>query len=139
VKTTVVLTDNTDAEIEAEVVDPAKSIALQAPSLGDRPVTPANQLVKGLGGNPDIVDVLLDDDYTLVNPTGGTDGQLRRWRFTQDATGSRMVTLGDKFRIPSSATSPLAFSTDAGAMDILAAMFNEPADKWDVVTFIPGY
>jgi hypothetical protein len=49
------------------------------------------------------------------------------------------VTLGSKFVIPSSATSPLPFSTAANAMDILAATYHAGRDKWDIIAFVPGY
>ena len=58
---------------------------------------------------------------------------------TQDGSGNRGVTLGGKFVIPSSATSPLPWSTAANKMDILAATYHSGRDKWDVVAFVPGY
>lgn len=87
----------------------------------------------------DIFDVTLTGNATLANPTNPVDGKTIRWRIQQDATGSRTVTLGNKFVIPSSATSPLPFSTAANAMDILAATYHAGRDKWDVVAFVMGY
>ena len=63
----------------------------------------------------DIIDVTLTGNATLANPTNPTDGKTIRWRIRQDGTGNRAVTLGNKFVIPSSATSPLPFSTAANA------------------------
>jgi hypothetical protein len=67
------------------------------------------------------------------------DGKTLRWRIRQGGTGSRAVTLGNKFVIPSSATSPLSFSTAANVMDILAATYHAGRDKWDVIAFVMGY
>jgi hypothetical protein len=87
----------------------------------------------------DIFDVTLTGNATLANPTNPADGKTIRWRIRQDATGSRTVTLGNKFVIPSSATSPLPFSTAANKMDILAATYHAGRDKWDIVAMVPGY
>lgn len=87
----------------------------------------------------DIFDLTLTGNVTLANPTNPVDGKTIRWRIRQDATGSRTVTLGNKFVIPSSATSPLPFSTSANKMDVLAATYHAGRDKWDIVAFVPGY
>ena len=87
----------------------------------------------------DIFDLTLTGNVTLANPTNPVDGKTLRWRIRQDATGSRTVTLGNKFVIPSSATSPLPFSTTANAMDILAATYHAGRDKWDIVALVMGY
>ena len=87
----------------------------------------------------EIFDVTLTGNATLANPTNPVSGKTLRWRITQDGTGSRTVTLGNKFQIPSSATSPLPFSTAANAMDVLAATYHAGRDKWDVVAFVMGY
>jgi hypothetical protein len=87
----------------------------------------------------DLFDITLTGNVTLANPTNPVDGKTLRWRIRQDGTGSRTVTLGSKFAIPSSATSPLPFSTAANAMDILAATYHAGRDKWDVIAFVMGY
>jgi hypothetical protein len=87
----------------------------------------------------DIFDVTLTGNATLANPTNPVDGKTLRWRVRQDGTGSRAVTLGNKFNIPSSATSPLPFSTAANKMDVLAATYHAGRDKWDVIAFVMGY
>lgn len=86
-----------------------------------------------------IFDITLTGNATLANPTNPVNGQTIRWRITQDGTGNRAVTLGSKFNIPSSATSPLPWSTAANKMDVLAATYHAGRDKWDVVAFVPGY
>lgn len=87
----------------------------------------------------DFFDVTLTGNTTLANPTNGTNGRTLRWRITQDATGSREVTLGDKFVLSAGAISPLPFSTAAGKTDMLAATYHAGRDKWDVVAFVYGY
>jgi hypothetical protein len=86
-----------------------------------------------------IFDITLSGSGLLANPTGGTDGQTARWRISQDGAGNRQLSLGNKFKVPSTATSPLPVSTASGAMDILAATYDSGRDKWDVVAFVPGY
>lgn len=86
-----------------------------------------------------VFDMTLTNNITLANPTNSVNGVTVRWRISQDGTGNRTVTLGNKFKIPSTATSPLPFSTAANAMDILAATYHAGRDKWDVVAFVPGY
>ena len=87
----------------------------------------------------DIFDVTLTGNVTLANPTNPVDGKTIRWRIRQDGTGNRTVTLGNKFVVPSSATSPLPFSTAANKMDILAATYHAGRDKWDIVALVMGY
>lgn len=86
-----------------------------------------------------IFDITLSGSGLLANPTGGTDGQTVRWRISQDNAGNRAISLGNKFTIPSSASSPLPWSTTGNKMDILAATYDSGRDKWDVVAFVPGY
>jgi hypothetical protein len=87
----------------------------------------------------DIFDLTLTGNVTLANPTNPVDGKTIRWRIRQDATGSRTVTLDNKFNIPSSATSPLPFSTAASKTDVLAATYHAGRDKWDIIAFVMGY
>jgi hypothetical protein len=87
----------------------------------------------------DIFDVTLTDNVTINNPTNPVNGKTIRWRISQDGSGNRSVTLGDKFVIPSSASSPLPWSTEPNKMDIFAATYHSGRDKWDVVAFVPGY
>lgn len=86
-----------------------------------------------------IYDLTLTGNVTLANPTNPANGKTLRWRIRQDATGNRTVTLGNKFVIPSSASTPLPFSTAANAMDILAATYHAGRDKWDIIAMVPGY
>lgn len=87
----------------------------------------------------EIFDITLTDNITIDNPSNPTDGKTIRFRVTQDGTGGRTIALGTKFVIPSSATSPLAWSTLANKTDIFAATYHAVRDKWDIVAFVPGY
>jgi hypothetical protein len=87
----------------------------------------------------DIFDITLTGDATLANPTNPINGKTLRWRITQDGTGNWVVTLGNKFNAPSSASSPLPWSTTPNSMDILAATYHSGRDVWDIVAFVPGY
>jgi|NOAtaT_6_FD_contig_91_513723_length_1808_multi_3_in_0_out_0_1 hypothetical protein len=86
-----------------------------------------------------IFDLTLTGSGLLTNPTNPTNGQTLRWRIRQDNTGNRILSLGNKFKIPSSATNPLPFSGGSGVMDILGATYHAGRDKWDIVAFVPGY
>ena len=86
----------------------------------------------------DIINCTLTGATQIQAPTGGVDGQTIRWRITQDATGSRAVTMVAGLVIPASGSDPLPWSTAAGATDTLAATYHASLDRWDVVAFVPG-
>ena len=86
-----------------------------------------------------IFDVRLTGNVTLSNPTNPTNGVTLRWRIKQDGSGGRTVTLDSAFKIPSSATDPLPFSTAPDTTDLLAATYNSATDKWDIIAFVMGY
>ena len=87
----------------------------------------------------DIFRVIADTSVTLSNPTNCADGKAITWEITQGSGGSKTITLDTKFVIPSTATTPLAFSTVAGKMDILAVKYNSVADKFMVISMVAGY
>jgi hypothetical protein len=86
----------------------------------------------------DIFDINLMSSGTLATPSNPTDGQSLRWRITHKANNIPFV-LGSGFKVPSSATSPLPFSSTSGTMDLLAATYDLDRNKWDVIAFIMGY
>jgi hypothetical protein len=86
-----------------------------------------------------IFDMVVTGSTTLANPTNPVNGTTIRWRIRQDGTGGHSVSFDTKFVIPSSASSPLPWSTVANAMDVLAATYHAGRDKWDIVAFVPGY
>lgn len=83
--------------------------------------------------------ITVTGDMEISNPTGGIDGNSYIWRIKQDTTGGHAITLGTKFKLPSSATTPLGWSTTAGAMDIFVAQYDSSADVFYVLSMIPGY
>lgn len=87
----------------------------------------------------DIFTITLTGNIFLDNPINGANGSMYLWRIKQDGVGSHTIGLGSKFKIPSSATTPLAWSTAASAMDIFSAECDTVEDKFYVVSMIPGY
>jgi hypothetical protein len=87
----------------------------------------------------DTFTMTLTGAITLSNPSNAIDGKAITWLLTQGGSGSYGVTLGNQFAIPSSATSPLAWSTAVGKTDVFVARYNSAATKWLVVSMIPGY
>jgi len=81
----------------------------------------------------------LTGNITLMNPTGYVDGQSISWYLKQDGSGGHGITLDSKINIPTSASSPLSFSTDPGKMDILVVRYDGAADKFQVLSMVPGY
>jgi hypothetical protein len=65
-------------------------------------------------------------NFTLSNPTNPADGGVYGWWITQDATGSRVLTLGSKFKKP--AADSVTLSTGANKVDFLSATYNATKD-----------
>lgn len=86
----------------------------------------------------DVFNILLKGNVTIQPYSGsGFDGQKITLRIAQDSTGSRLLTLGGNFNVPSSIT--LTLSTDPNALDIITAMYDLNRNKWDVIDFKKGY
>lgn len=68
-------------------------------------------------------------------PTNGTNKQLLVWdvRFLSNNT---YVELSSNFRLP---TTTLNWSNSANKLDMIASKFNTQDNKWDVVSFLPGF
>lgn len=86
----------------------------------------------------DIFDLTLAASGTLANPASGVDGQSLRWRISHNAN-NLTLNFGNKFKIPASASSPLPLSNTSGSMDLLGATYDQSRDKWDIISFVPGY
>lgn len=84
----------------------------------------------------DIFDVAATANFTLDNPTNPTNGQVIHLRITQDATGSRILTLGTKWNV---GQLTVTLSTAANKRDHLIAQYHSTADKWDITGFQKGY
>jgi len=87
----------------------------------------------------DVFDLTLTGAATLSNPTNPINGKTLTWRILQDANGGHAVTLGDKFAIPSTITSPLPWEDTANTLTILSATYHLARDKWDIVAFNTEY
>ncbi len=75
-------------------------------------VTPA--LTTGVNFN-----LTLTGNVTLANPTGALSGSSGELRIIQDATGSRVITYGTKWKFPGGAATSGVLSTAANAIDRL--------------------
>lgn len=82
--------------------------------------------------------VTIYGNRTLANPSNPTDGQRITWEIVQDGTGSRTLTLGDRFRLGTTIPS-VTLSTAANAKDILTAFYNASANFWYVIDVKYGY
>jgi hypothetical protein len=81
--------------------------------------------------------VTLGGNRTLGAPTNPTSGQKGVWRFKQDGTGSRTITLNAIFRVASD-IGTITLSTVAATADYLAAVYDLTDNKWDVIAFTKG-
>ena len=72
---------------------------------------------------------------TILPPSNPYDSQIIMWniRYLYNADA---VILDSAFRLP---MTTLNWSLSAGRMDIFAAKYNGPDNKWDVISFAPGY
>ena len=70
-------------------------------------------------------------NFTLANPTNLGDGMVLNFRIKQDATGSRVITWGSKFKFPGGTAGVL--STAANAVDFLSCYYHGPEDRLECV------
>lgn len=82
--------------------------------------------------------VTLGGNRTLANPTNAIDGQKILFEITQDGSGSRTLTLGNKFAFGSDITE-LTLSTAINKKDFLGVQYNLAADKFYVIAVAKGY
>jgi hypothetical protein len=81
---------------------------------------------------------------TIANPSSPADGQIIRFRISQDATGGRTVAWGTAYDFGStggSANSAPTLSTGASKMDIVAFEYIAALSKWVYLSapFPQGY
>ena len=86
----------------------------------------------------DVFNITLTGSTMLMNPINAVNGKAYTWYINQ-GTGSHTITLGNKFKIPSTATIPLAWSTAASAMDIFAVRADTDKQLFYVVSMVAGY
>jgi len=96
----------------------------------------ATILVDAALGN--IFTVTLGGNRTLGNPTGAVDGQKLLFRIKQDATGSRTLAFGTKYRFGTDITS-VVLSTAANKLDRVGVEYHSTDDKFDVIAVTRGY
>ena len=77
------------------------------------------------------------ENFTLSNPTNGIAGQQITVRVTQDATGSRVMTLGSNYRLGIDIDS-VVLSVTANKIDYIGLMCRD-GTLWDVVSFVRGF
>jgi len=81
-----------------------------------------------------IFTVTLGGNRTLANPTNSVAGMKRMWRFTQDGTGNRTITLDTDFRVSETIDNgSIILSIQAGAVDYMGAIYD--GTYWDVIAF----
>ena len=81
--------------------------------------------------------VTLAGNRTLAAPTNPRDGMKRTWRFRQDGTGGRTITLDPVFSLGSNVPNT-TLNGAAGKVGYLTAMYDSTAAKWHVLAFEPG-
>lgn len=84
-----------------------------------------------------IFTVTLAGNRTLGAPSNPTNGMKRIWRFKQDATGGRTITLNATFHVATD-IGTITLSTAANTIDYLGAIYNGDSSQWDVIAFIKG-
>lgn len=70
-------------------------------------------------------------NFTLANPTNLADGMVLNFRIKQDATGSRLITWGSKYKFPGGTAGVL--STAANAVDFLSCYYHAADDRLECV------
>lgn len=108
---------------------------------GRQVVTPDTITISGGNASIDastgnVFDIAANANFTLANPTNPTDGQVIHLRITQDATGSRVMTLGSAW---SAGPNTVTLSTTANKIDHLVAMYHAGASKWHITGFQAGF
>lgn len=69
----------------------------------------------------------LTGNLTIANGTGPTDGQVVTFKLKQDGTGSRTLTLGNKYKVAGGAP---VLTTAAGGLDILSFIYDGTDDVY---------
>ena len=85
----------------------------------------------------EVFTVTLAGNRTLAAPTNPRDAMKRTWRFRQDGTGGRTITLDAVFALGSNVPNTTLTGT-AGKVGYLTAMYDSTAAKWHVLAFEPG-
>jgi hypothetical protein len=97
-------------------------------------ISGGNASIDAATGN--VFDIAATANFTLANPTNPVNGQVIHLRITQDATGSRVMTLGSAW---SSGPNTVTLSTTANKIDHLVAMYHSTSSKWHITGFQAGF
>jgi len=85
-----------------------------------------------------VFDLVITGNCILANPANAGDGKKIQWRIS--ASGAdRQLSLGDKFVLPSTATTTFPVTIPSGKLIIFLAEYYQPADKWLIESYIPAY
>ena len=84
------------------------------------------------------VEIELTGAMTLNKPLNPTDGDILKFRFVQDSTGGRILTLDADFRLGQDVAT-VTLSTAGEAVDYMVCEYNANDDKFDVIGFVRGY
>ena len=138
----------TESDVASLTSDLAAKAALAGPTFtgtvthsGRQIITPesvsvssAHVAIDASLGN--VWDVAATASFTLDNPTNPVNGQVLHLRITQDATGSRVMTLGSAW---TGGPNTITLSTAANKVDHLVAMYHSGASKWHITGFLAGF
>jgi len=129
--------------LEQQISDTDQQITEHELVVNAHPIVPVTLTPVGSDVNTNaalgtLFRVTLSTSSTLQPPTNAYDGQAVTWFITHGADNN-VITLDTIFKIPASATLPLAFSTTTGLTDIFAARFDSVLNKWYVLSLVPGY
>ena len=83
--------------------------------------------------------VRLTGNCTLLPPYEPFDGQRILWRFEQDATGGRTVTLNSSGFVSFLATGAGLVRSKAGSISYVEAVYDGAEEKWEVLPLTPAY
>lgn len=70
--------------------------------------------------------LVADQNFTLANPSNLANGMVLNFRIKQDATGSRVITWGSKYKFPGGIAGVL--STAANAVDFMSCYYDSTDD-----------
>jgi len=97
-------------------------------------ISGGNASIDAATGN--VFDIAATANFTLANPTNPVNGQVIHLRIAQDATGSRVMTLGSAW---TAGPSTVTLSTTANKIDHLVAMYHSTSSKWHITGFQAGF
>jgi hypothetical protein len=121
------------------------ALALQLPRIPTllSEITEVETLVDGVTIATDVAlgnqfTVTIAGNRTLSAPTNPVDGQKVIWAITQDAIGSKTLTLDPIFVFGTDVTAFIQ-STAPNLTDYLGAIYNSTTSQWTVVAIARGF